>query len=107
MDDVKAAMSTTAKANVEAAKAQVAQAQLSYDSKKTTFTDGRKFISMTLMPAPLHSSQRPPETLKEKREALKPRTLASGVASKRLRMCLNMMLTASLRYWDIRRFSST
>ena len=41
---------------------------------------------MTLMPAPLHSSQRPPGTLNEKRPALKPRTLASGVSSKRARM---------------------
>ena len=44
---------------------------------------------MTLMPAPLHSSQRPPGTLKEKRPALKPRTLASCVSSKRRRMSLN------------------
>ena len=57
-------------------------------SLQTTFTEGRKFISMTLMPAPLHSSQRPPGTLKEKRPALKPRTFASGVASKRVRMSL-------------------
>ena len=54
-----------------------------------TFTDGRKFISITLIPAPLHSSHRPPLTLNENRPDLKPRILASGVSSKSLRMSVN------------------
>ena len=44
---------------------------------------------MTLIPAPLHASQRPPATLKENLPALNPRTLASGVSANRLRMSLN------------------
>ena len=58
-------------------------------SLQTTFTEGRKFISMTLMPAPLHSSHLPPGTLNENLPALNPRTLASGVASKRFLISLN------------------
>ena len=58
-------------------------------SGHTTLTDGRKFISMTLMPAPLHSSHLPPATLNENLPALNPLTLASGVSSNSCLMSLN------------------
>ena len=35
-----------------------------------TYTSGRKFISILICPSPLHVSQRPPLTLKEKRPGL-------------------------------------
>lgn len=39
---------------------------------------GRKFISIVCTPAPRHSSQRPPFTLKEKRPCLEPSDLGVG-----------------------------
>ena len=51
-----------------------------------TRTSGRKFIATLTWPWPLHSSQRPPLTLKEKRPGAKPRTRASGRAAKSFRI---------------------
>ena len=47
-----------------------------------TVISGKKYISISLTPAPSHASQRPPLTLKENLPALKPRTLASIVEAK-------------------------
>ena len=55
----------------------------------STYTSGRKFISMTFNPPPVHVSQRPPATLKLKRPGLYPRICASGVCVNRLLISLN------------------
>jgi len=49
-----------------------------------TKTSGKKFMATLVCPWPLHSSQRPPLTLKEKRPGPNPRTFASGSAAKSL-----------------------
>jgi hypothetical protein len=54
-----------------------------------TYTSGRKFISILMVPSPAHASHRPPLTLNENRPGWYPRTLASVVAAKSLRMASN------------------
>src|SRR4030095_2480788 len=44
-----------------------------------TYTSGKKFISITRIPPPSHTSHLPLFTLKEKRPALYPLILASGI----------------------------
>ncbi len=56
----------------------------------STKTSGRKCISIFLTPWPLHTSQRPPFTLNEKRPLLYPRALASLVCEKMLRISVNI-----------------
>src|SRR5215217_741810 len=46
-----------------------------------TYTSGKKFISITFIPPPSHTSQRPLFTLKEKRPAVYPLIFASGTAA--------------------------
>ncbi len=38
-----------------------------WQTSQGTYTSGRKFISILIVPSPEHASQRPPLTLKEKR----------------------------------------
>jgi hypothetical protein len=45
---------------------------------------------MAMTPSPWHASQRPPLTLNEKRPALKPRALASGIIANSSRMKVNI-----------------
>src|SRR3989338_2694965 len=47
-----------------------------------TYTVGKKCISTAISPFPWQASHRPPFTLKEKRLALYPLTLASSVSAK-------------------------
>src|SRR6476661_1298722 len=51
-----------------------------------TYTSGRKFISIVRNPLPSQTSQRPLFTLKEKRPAVYPRILASGIEANRVRI---------------------
>jgi hypothetical protein len=50
-------------------------------TSQSTFTSGRKLISMVLTPCPSQASQRPPAVLNEKRLAVYPRRRASVVAA--------------------------
>ena len=38
-----------------------------WHTSQGTYTSGRKFISILIVPSPVHASQRPPLTLKENR----------------------------------------
>src|SRR5690349_24703413 len=49
-----------------------------------TYTSGKKFISITRMPPPSHTSQRPLFTLKENLPALYPLIFASGMDANKL-----------------------
>src|SRR4030095_14616381 len=51
-----------------------------------TYTSGKKFISITRIPPPSHTSQRPLFTLNENRPALYPRIFASGIDANNVRM---------------------
>src|SRR5215217_6358617 len=51
-----------------------------------TYTSGKKFISITRIPPPSHTSQRPLFTLNEKRPALYPRIFASGTDANKVRI---------------------
>src|SRR6202035_4735799 len=51
-----------------------------------TYTSGRKFISMTRIPAPSQTSQRPLFTLNENRPAVYPRIFASGIDANNARI---------------------
>src|SRR5690606_38390273 len=51
-----------------------------------TKSSSRKFISILIVPSPAHASQRPPLTLNENRPGPYPRTFASSVSAKILRM---------------------
>src|SRR5688572_14675575 len=58
--------------------------RLPWHFSQGTYTSGRKFISITRMPPPSQTSQRPLFTLKEKRPALYPRIFASGTEANRV-----------------------
>src|SRR6187399_3696163 len=51
-----------------------------------TYTSGKKFISITLIPPPSQTSHLPLFTLKEKRPALYPRIFASGTEANKVLM---------------------
>src|ERR1035437_7708144 len=53
-----------------------------------TYTSGRKFISITRIPPPWHSSHRPLFTLKENLPGVYPLILASGTCEKSCRTSL-------------------
>jgi hypothetical protein len=55
-------------------------------ASQVTDTSGRKLISILFTPCPSHSSQRPPETLKENRDRPYPRIFASGRLANNSRM---------------------
>ena len=52
----------------------------------STWTSGRKLISMRCIPWPSQASQRPPAVLKEKRLAVNPRMRASVISAYSRRM---------------------
>ena len=60
--------------------------RLPWHTSQSTYTSGRKFISILIVPSPEHASQRPPLTLKLKRPGWYPRALASGVSQNSVRM---------------------
>src|SRR5260221_9200086 len=60
--------------------------RLPRQASQLTDTSGRKLISILFRPWPSHSSQRPPETLKENRERPYPRIFASGMFANNSRM---------------------
>ena len=64
--------------------------RLPLQESQWTQVEGRKSISSFTRPLPLHSGQRPPSVLKEKREASKPRARASGNWAKTLRISSKM-----------------
>ena len=54
-----------------------------------THTSGRKFISSLIEPPPLHASQRPPLTLKEKCPGAYPRSRERDVSENNCRIGVN------------------
>ena len=48
---------------------------------ETTYTSGKKCISIFIMPSPSQFSHLPPATLNENLPAVKPRSFASGVCA--------------------------
>ena len=53
-----------------------------------TYTSGKKFISILIIPSPWQDSQRPPFTLNENRPGLYPLIFDSGSFANKSRMCV-------------------